>query len=82
MIEKLLMAGMRVARFNFSHGSHEYHQVCGGGWFARTGRIDVLHNHDVWSTATGNAQQPAPSNAQHQNHVRCHAGHQGVAKGG
>lgn len=28
MIEKLLMAGMRVARFNFSHGSHEYHQVC------------------------------------------------------
>ncbi|KAJ3699665.1 hypothetical protein LUZ61_003370 [Rhynchospora tenuis] len=26
MIERLLRAGMNVARFNFSHGSHEYHQ--------------------------------------------------------
>ncbi|KAK2982028.1 hypothetical protein RJ640_029256 [Escallonia rubra] len=26
MIESLLKAGMNVARFNFSHGSHEYHQ--------------------------------------------------------
>ncbi|GFY93568.1 pyruvate kinase family protein [Actinidia rufa] len=26
MIEKLLMVGMNVARFNFSHGSHAYHQ--------------------------------------------------------
>lgn len=25
-IEKLLRAGISVARFNFSHGSHEYHQ--------------------------------------------------------
>ncbi|KAH7447430.1 hypothetical protein KP509_01G107000 [Ceratopteris richardii] len=25
-IERLLRAGMSVARFNFSHGSHEYHQ--------------------------------------------------------
>ena len=26
IIEKLLKAGMNVARFNFSHGSHAYHQ--------------------------------------------------------
>ncbi|MBA0739067.1 hypothetical protein Gogos_012365, partial [Gossypium gossypioides] len=26
MIEKLLRVGMNVACFNFSHGSHEYHQ--------------------------------------------------------
>lgn len=27
MLEELLRAGMSVARFNFSHGSHDYHQV-------------------------------------------------------
>ena len=26
ILESLLKSGMNVARFNFSHGSHEYHQ--------------------------------------------------------
>ena len=26
ILEELLLAGLSVARFNFSHGSHEYHQ--------------------------------------------------------
>jgi pyruvate kinase len=26
IIERLLRAGMSISRFNFSHGSHEYHQ--------------------------------------------------------
>lgn len=26
LLEQLLRAGMNVARFNFSHGSHAYHQ--------------------------------------------------------
>ena len=27
ILEELLNAGMSIARFNFSHGSHDYHQA-------------------------------------------------------
>lgn len=37
MLEELLRAGMSVARFNFSHGTHDYHQVRARGLAFPTG---------------------------------------------
>jgi pyruvate kinase len=28
MISQMLLAGMNVARFNFSHGNHQWHKAC------------------------------------------------------
>lgn len=39
VLEELLRAGMSVARFNFSHGSHEYHQVRPNLWVVCFGDI-------------------------------------------
>jgi pyruvate kinase len=42
MVEKLLRAGMCVARFNFSHGSHEYHQETLDNLHAAMERTGIL----------------------------------------
>ncbi|KAF7029318.1 hypothetical protein CFC21_041107 [Triticum aestivum] len=42
MIEKLLRAGMCVARFNFSHGSHDYHQETLDNLHAAMDRTGIL----------------------------------------
>jgi pyruvate kinase len=42
MISRLLRAGMCVARFNFSHGSHEYHQETLDNLHAAMERTGIL----------------------------------------
>ena len=41
MLEELLKAGMAVARFNFSHGSYEYHQVGAERWHRQLSLLQV-----------------------------------------
>ncbi|CAI7732303.1 unnamed protein product [Closterium sp. NIES-54] len=42
VIERLLRAGMNVARFNFSHGSHDYHQETLDNLRAAMGNTGIL----------------------------------------
>lgn len=44
VLEELLRAGMSVARFNFSHGSHDYHQARGR---RGKGRMEALRTGEA-----------------------------------
>lgn len=73
MLEELLRAGMAVARFNFSHGSYDYHQVR----FPH----DACCQNSVHMASlryfSGNFGQPENSYEKYQNYVRRHARHKG-----
>ena len=72
---------MSVARFNFSHGSHDYHQASSP---------QILSNIDptkpwcdkltILVSCAGNTGLPATGNEKHQDHVRRDAGHKGMAR--
>ncbi len=83
VLEELLKAGMSVARFNFSHGSHEYHQVrtiflASEGW---SWHQQAVINACFTSCPAGHFGQPAQSHAEHKDYVRGHARHKGLAAG-
>lgn len=68
MLEELLRAGMAVARFNFSHGSYDYHQVL----FVFVIRRLCLQSLNSYSY-TGNTGQLEDCNEEHPHHVCCDA---------
>lgn len=51
VLSELLKAGMSVARFNFSHGSHDYHQVCSSVTVGKTS-ADQVTEYDLPGQST------------------------------
>jgi len=74
---------MSVARFNFSHGFHDYHQVSSTTTPTAHPPAPAVTDHRVGRSflsstlAAGDLGRPETGNAEHQDNVRRHAGHKG-----
>lgn len=55
VLEKLLRAGMNVARFNFSHGTHEYHQ------YTLDNLRQAMHNTQTMCAVLLDTKVPPPT---------------------